>query len=66
MAGQAAVNQALAAISVNLHPGNWEKTECADENLRSFNQWFEKYRRWTNVCIRDVAMVYSTLDFTWI
>ena len=55
MAGQAA-NQALAAISVNLHPGNWEKTEHADENLRSFNQWFEKYRRWTNVCLRGVPM----------
>ena len=55
MAGQAA-NQALATISVNLHPGNWEKTEHTDENLRSFNQWFEKYRRWTNVCLRGVPM----------
>ena len=56
MGDQAAANQALAAISVNLHPGNWEKTEHADENLRSFNQWFEKYRRWTNVCLRGVVM----------
>ena len=56
MAGQAAANQALAAISVNLHPGNWEKTEHADENLRSFNQWFEKYKRWTNMCLRGVVM----------
>ena len=56
MADQAAANQALAAISVNLHPGNWHKTEHADENLRSFNEWFERYRRWTNVCLRGVQM----------
>ena len=55
MANQAA-NNALMAISANLHPGNWDKCEEADENLRSFNQWFDKYLRWTNVCLRGVEM----------
>ena len=51
-----AANNALAAISANLHPGNWEKSEDADENLRSFNEWLEKYRRWTNICVRGINM----------
>ena len=51
-----AANNALAAISANLHPGNWDKSEDADENLQSFNVWLEKYRRWTNVCIRGINM----------
>ena len=57
MAGDAqATNNALAAISANLHPGNWVKTDRAEENIRSFNQWFEQYKRWTNVCIRGVPL----------
>ena len=57
MAAEAQVtNNALAAISANLHPGNWVKSDRAEENLRSFNQWFEQYERWTNVCIRGVPL----------
>ena len=57
MAGDARpTNKALAAISANLHPGHWVKTDRAEENLRSFNQWFNQYERWTNVCIRGVAL----------
>ena len=56
MAGQNAANTAMAAVSANLHPGNWTKTEKAEENLRSFNKWIDKYRRWTNVCLRGVDM----------
>ena len=55
MVNQAA-NNALAAISANLHPGHWVKTEAAEENLRSFNEWFDSYQRWTNVCLRGVQM----------
>ena len=57
MAGDAqAANSALAAISANLHPGTWTKSEHTEENLRSFNQWFERYERWTNVCLRGVNL----------
>ena len=55
MAGQAA-NNALAQISGHLHPGKWEKTERAEENLRSFNKWYESYKRWTNICLRGIQM----------
>ena len=51
-----AANNALAAISANLHPGTWDKSEDADDNLRSFNKWLAKYQRWTNVCLRGVNM----------
>ena len=51
-----AANNALAAISGHLHPGAWQKTERAEENLRSFNEWYESYKRWTNVCLRGIDM----------
>ena len=56
MAAQAAANNALAQISGHLHPGQWKKTERAEENLRSFNKWYEAYRRWTNICLRGIQM----------
>ena len=57
MAGaQHAAQVAMSAISANLHPGGWTKGENTEENLRSFNQWFESYGRWTNVCMRGVDM----------
>ena len=47
---------ALAAISASLHPGGWTKGEGTEENLRSFNQWFEAYGRWTNVCMKGIDL----------
>ena len=55
MAG-AAAQMAMAAISANLHPGGWTKGEGTEENLRSFNQWFESYERWTNVCMKGMNL----------
>ena len=54
--GDQAANNALAAISAHLHPGQWQKTERAEENLRSFNKWFEAFTHWTNVCLRGINM----------
>ena len=55
MAG-AAAQMAMAAISANLHPGGWTKGESTEENLRSFNEWYESYQRWNNVCMKGMAL----------
>ena len=46
----------MSAISANLHPGGWTKGENTEENLRLFNEWFESYERWTNVCMKGVDL----------
>ena len=51
-----AASNALAAISGHLHPGQWQKTKRAEENLRSFNKWYDSYKRWTNVCLQGIQM----------
>ena len=55
MPDQAAKNL-LAAISGHLHPSQWQKTERAEEYLRSFNKWYDSYKGWTNVCLRGIDM----------
>ena len=40
-------------------PGNWAKGELSEENLQTFNLWFESFNRWTNVCMRGLALEIS-------
>ena len=40
---------ALAAIAANLSPGEWSKTNSAEENGTSFARWITKYERWESI-----------------
>ena len=40
---------ALAAIAANLSPGEWSKTNSAEENGVSFSKWITKYERWESI-----------------
>ena len=40
---------ALAAIVANLSPGEWSKTNSAEENAVSFAKWITKYERWESI-----------------
>ena len=40
---------ALAAIAANLAPGEWVKTNSAEENGVSFSKWITKYERWESI-----------------
>ena len=40
---------ALATIAANLSPGEWVKTNSAEENGASFDKWIRKYERWESI-----------------
>ena len=40
---------ALATIAANLSPGEWVKTNSAEENGVSFDKWIRKYERWESI-----------------
>ena len=54
--GDQAANSTLATISGHFHPGAWTKVDSPEENARSFNEWYDRYQRWTNICLRGFNM----------
>ena len=54
--GDQAANSTLATISGHFHPGAWTKVDSPEENARSFNEWYDRYQRWTNICLQGFNM----------